>query len=229
MTEKTGATPGTARARPGAGRKGQGRRSQQSLFSGCLLASVVAHALVFWLQPGSAARERGAVAAARAFPEVARGGMQGVTVRRSPAPQPIPRPARPVIVAVPDLTPREVDFPHLETAFQAGPVGLPLGAGGAGDAGRGAGDADGSDDYVPAIPRSVAPRWNPPESARGMEITVRVFVAASGEAGLVELDPPTPDERFNREIIRAAREWRYQPATRLGSPVDGWAEIVFVF
>ena len=73
------------------------------------------------------------------------------------------------------------------------------------------------------------PHWDPPGSVRGMEVTVRVFVDATGRPGLVELDPPTPDEGFNRDIMRQVRAWEYRPALRDGTPVDGWAEITFIF
>ena len=63
-----------------------------------------------------------------------------------------------------------------------------------------------------------------------MEVTVRVFVDAEGHpTGMVELDPPTPDDRFNRTIMEQVKNWEYQPARRDGSPVEGWAEITFIF
>ena len=62
-----------------------------------------------------------------------------------------------------------------------------------------------------------------------MEVTVRVFVNASGRPSLVELDPPTPDEDFNRDIVRQVRAWEYRPARRDGAAVEGWAEITFIF
>ena len=112
------------------------------------------------------------------------------------------------------------------------PVGVPAPSAGRGEgAGQGddgeGGGVDGG--YIAPVPRSVVPHWDPPGSVRGMEVTVRIFVDATGRPGLVELLPPTPDEGFNRDIIRQVRGWEYRPALRDGDPVDGWAEITFIF
>ena len=142
----------------------------------------------------------------------------------------IPPPPRPVLaVDMPDIQVRDA---AIEVSSELLPVGAPApsagsGAGiGPGDEGAGGGEGDG---YVSPVPRSVVPHWDPPGSVRGMEVTVRVFVDATGRPGLVELDPPTPDEDFNRDIMRQVREWEYRPALRDGTPVDGWAEITFIF
>ncbi len=58
---------------------------------------------------------------------------------------------------------------------------------------------------------------------------VRVFVDETGRPGLATLDPPTPDEAFNRKILREVRSWEYRPGERYGVAVDGWAEITFIF
>jgi TonB family protein len=100
--------------------------------------------------------------------------------------------------------------------------------GGAGSAtGEGAGSGE---DYASPVPRSIVPHWDPPESVRGMEITVRVLVDERGRPiGKVELDPPTPHAGFNRQIVERIRRMEYHPARRNGRPVEAWAEITFVF
>lgn len=142
----------------------------------------------------------------------------------------IPPPPRPILaVDMPEIEIREA---QMEVSSELLPVGAPapsagLGAGaGPGDEGAGGGEGDG---YVSPVPRSVVPHWDPPGAVRGMEVTVRVFVDATGRPSLVELDPPTPDEDFNRDIMRQVRAWEYRPALRHGTPVDGWAEITFIF
>jgi len=84
--------------------------------------------------------------------------------------------------------------------------------------------------YQPPIPRSILPNWRLPRAVQGMEILVRVFVHADGRAGrAVELLPPTPDRGFNRRLVKRVQNLEYRPAVRNDVPVDGWAEITFVF
>jgi TonB family protein len=80
------------------------------------------------------------------------------------------------------------------------------------------------------VPRSIVPQWDPPDEVRGMRVTVRVHVDAAGQpTGDVELLPPTPNRRFNRQLADKVRRMDYHPARRDGTPVAGWAEITFVF
>lgn len=195
-----------------------------------LLVSVLLHALVFLLWGGKAPdREGEAPGARRPVLTAGGGGLRAVRVSL-PQRRDIPPPPRPVLaVEVPKVEIRELEIsiPGAELL----PVGAPgrfpgLGGGpGQGDGGEG-GAGDG---YISPIPRSVVPHWNPPRSVRGMEITARVFVDANGHPSLVELDPPTPDAAFNREIIRQLRRWEYRPAELHGAAVEGWAEITFIF
>ena len=157
------------------------------------------------------------------------GGLQAIRVS-VPRRIEIPPPPRPVLaVEMPEIEMRETE---VEISSELLPVGTPapaIGRGqgvGSGDEGAGGGEGDG---HVSPVPRSVVPSWDPPGSVRGMEVTVRVFVDATGRPSLVELDPPTPDEDFNRDIRRQVRAWEYRPALRNGTPVEGWAEIVFIF
>jgi TonB family protein len=63
-----------------------------------------------------------------------------------------------------------------------------------------------------------------------LRVTIRVEVDKRGRAtGQVELVPPTPNKKFNRQLMDKARRMQYYPARRDGRPVTGWAEITFVF
>ncbi|MFQ5745636.1 MAG: hypothetical protein ACE5HF_00280 [Gemmatimonadota bacterium] len=100
-------------------------------------------------------------------------------------------------------------------------------AGGTGDGGA---DAEGYHRLTAPEVRSIYPEWDPPESVRGMEVTVRVLVAWWGEPLDVELRPPTPDARFNKRLASKALQMDYAPAhDRLGRPVTAWAEFTQIF
>ena len=156
------------------------------------------------------------------------GGLQSVRVS-VPRRIEIPPPPRPVLA--PDAPEIEVRETAPEISADLLPVGIPAPPAGRGAAvGPGEGEGGGGGDgYVSPMPRSVVPHWDPPGSVRCMEVTVRVFVDATGRPSLVELDPPTSDEGFNRDIMRQVRAWEYRPARRDGTAVEGWAEITFIF
>jgi len=159
------------------------------------------------------------------------GGALQATNAVLPAMRDIPPPPKPVVaIETPQVEVRVVQAslpgPDLTPAAQVAPFpGL-----GGGDGEGDGGDGTGSDDFVSPMPRSILPHWDPPSSVRGMEVTVRIHVDASGNpTGEVQLDPPTPDRGFNREIADRVRRMEYRPASRNGSPVAGWAEITFIF
>ena len=92
------------------------------------------------------------------------------------------------------------------------------------------GDGGGGDRFTAPGPRSLVPAGDAPREVKGLRVTVRVYVDATGEpTGDVELEPPTPNRRFNDILKRKVREMRYHPARRNGNPVPGWAEITFIF
>lgn len=206
-------------------------RADRVRWWGGLLASVALHALLFLLWRADAGAPGTPAGVER--PDVRAGGGAVRAVRVTlPERREIPAPPRPVpAIEVPEMAPArplEVAFPGPEALPVAAPARLPgLGGGpSSGEGGRG-GDGDG---YLAPVPRSVLPHWDPPASVRGLEVTVRVFVDETGApTGLVELDPPTPDDGFNREIRDRVKRMRYRPATRRGTPVAGWAEITFIF
>lgn len=196
-----------------------------------MLASVLLHALLLfaWVRPAPEF-ERSARPGADPDLSAGGGGLQALRVSM-PRRIEIPPPPRPILAV--DMPEIEIPEAEIEVSAELLPVGAPApfagrGAGTGPGEGEGAGGGEG-EDYVSPVPRSVVPHWDPPGSVRGMEVTVRVFVDARGRPGLVELDPPTPDEDFNRDIMRQVRAWEYRPALRNGNPVDGWAEITFIF
>lgn len=205
-------------------------RDDRAAWWGGLLASALLHALVFLIWVGEApGLEAGAPGARTPTLAAGGGGMRSVNVA-PPSRREIPPPPRPILaVEVPEVEIREAEVSLIGNDLV--PVGAPaplpgLGGGpGRGDGGSG-GDGDG---YSAPVPRSVVPHWDPPSSVRGMEVTVRVFVDPTGRPSLVELDPPTPDDGFNREIMNQVRRWEYRPAQRQGVAVEGWAEITFIF
>lgn len=72
-----------------------------------------------------------------------------------------------------------------------------------------------------------------PESAldRGLEGTVslRIRVLASGDAETVEVQTSSGYRILDDAAVRTVRKWKFVPATRGGSPVDGWANVPIVF
>ena len=196
-----------------------------------MLASVLLHALLLfaWVRPAPEF-ERAARPGADLDLPAGGGGLQALRVSM-PRRIEIPPPPRPILAV--DMPEIEIPEAEIEVSAELLPVGAPAPSAGRG-AGTGPGEGEGAgggegENYVSPVPRSVVPHWDPPGSVRGMEVTVRVFVDARGRPGLVELDPPTPDEDFNRDIMRQVRAWEYRPALRNGNPVDGWAEITFIF
>lgn len=217
---------GTARRAPSAR---HARRFRRAWWTGMLL-SVLLHVLAFALWRGATPIRSLAGGTAGPALTVAGGGLRAMQARL-PAARDIPPPPAPVL---------DVDTPEIEVSVDPGGDGFELaplevasrpGRGAASGPGAGPGGSDGiSPSYVSPTPRSILPHWDPPASVRGMEVTVRVHVDAYGRpTGEVELDPPTPDRRFNREIIERVRRMEYRPASRNGIPVAAWAEITFVF
>lgn len=205
------------------------RRRGRAAWWGGMLVSALLHALILF-GPAGRTPNLARPATPGANPELREGGGGLRSLRISPPRRvEIPPPPRPVLdVNTPEIELREA-VPEISADLL--PVGIPSPAAGRG-AGPGEGDGEGGGSgvsYVSPVPRSVVPHWDPPDSVRGMEVTVRIFVDAAGRPSLVELVPPTPDEDFNRDIVRQVRAWEYRPAQRDGAAVDGWAEITFIF
>lgn len=95
---------------------------------------------------------------------------------------------------------------------------------GTGEGGGGTGD-EGASAITPPSPRALfLPPANRPQSVRGMEVTVWVYVDASGRVvgDATRLEPPTPDPGYNRRLIQSAAQWRFTPARQNGEPVAAW-------
>lgn len=161
-----------------------------------------------------------------------RDALIGLRIAVAPIPV-LPAPLPPLTVAEPRVAVATTPAPAprlpapagLEAPRDAGRSGPIETRAGAGPPGSGSGEAE-----SPPVPRSIFPEWDPPAGARGMEVTVRVRVDATGRpTGEVELVPPTPDRAFNHRLRQRAVRMEYLPARRGGVPVPGWAEITFVF
>lgn len=211
-----------------------GRRFRRALVGG-LAASAALHAAVFLLwsaAPAPPAEADGA--GTRAAPRAGGGGTMRALAVRLPERRPIPSPPRPV--PVPDRPEVAVEAPPLAASFSAALPAAPAPV--RGGPGRGGGSGEGSDagsgeaggSVSPPVPRSLFPEWDPPDELRGMRVTVRLRVDASGRpTGEVELHPPTPSRKFNRKLRQNVVRMAYYPARRDGRAVAGWAEITFVF
>ncbi len=205
-------------------------RQERRVWWGGLLASVALHLLVLLLWRSSVPPGDYESPTADDQAPAGGGGLQAVHVREERSVE-IRTPPRPILVAdipVPEVF--ELDVGGLIGG--PAPIGAPLPSPGVGSGegtGSGSGTGAGTEDYTPPVPLYVVPQWEAPDRVRGLEVTVRVFVDAEGGIGIVELDPPTPDNGFNREIVRQVRRWEYRPARREGASVEGWAEITFIF
>ncbi len=209
------------------------RRGRPVWATGMLL-SVALHMAVFqlWGRVATPVEPRPGREAQAAFSVVPGGGAMYAVALTSPARVEIPPPPAPRLAV--DAPVVEFDEPKTRLeGLSLQPVataGAMPGLGG-GITGSGTGEGSGAgEDYTSPVPRSIVPYWDPPPAVKGMEVTVRVMVDDRGRpVGEVELDPPTPHDGFNRQIVERIRRMEYHPARRNGRPVAGWAEITFVF
>jgi TonB family protein len=196
-----------------------------------MVVSLIFHVLIFVLWRGDLPLLPEQTEGARPRSLAAGGGALQAVTAVLPAVREIPPPPKPVMaIETPEIEVRDVQasLPGLDLTPAAHVASFPGVGGGTGE-GDG-GDGDGSEDFVSPMPRSILPHWDPPNSVRGMEVTVRIHVDAEGKpTGEVQLEPPTPDRGFNREIEERVRRMEYRPASRNGLPVAGWAEITFIF
>lgn len=142
----------------------------------------------------------------------------------------IPSPPEPI----PVLDAPDVDVSVPTERLSAGvslarPGGEDAGLPGATGRGDGGADAEGRYRNTVPEPRVIIPDWDAPPKVKGMQVRLRVLVDERGRAVDVELDPRTPDERFNRRLIESAMAMEFKPALRNGRPVRDWAVITRVF
>ncbi len=221
----------TARRRDATPASTRTSRRERPLWAAALLASVALHALAFLLWRGAAPLGDPRTADRRAATPRSGGGAAIAVFVGPPRQARIPPPPAPVLaIEAPEVEPDQPAAPSSGPDLRpATALAMPGIGGGTGPGPSGQGSGDGTD-YVSPVPRSVLPYWDPPPSVRGLEVTVRILIDDTGRpTGMVELDPPTPDGRFNKEIITRVRRMEYHPARRNGAPVAGWAEITFVF
>ena len=208
------------------------RRRERQVWRLGLLLSVLIHLAILLLthRAGELATPYAAAGLPGGDPVAAPGGGgMRVIVLRPPVEITIPpRPESPVIEPVEverpedELALNEIELPDPGVGDREGPEtgpGLPGGEGG-GDAG----DAmSGTNRLIPPTPRGIimAPLARP-SSVRGRDVTVWVFISQTGAVDSVRLDPPTPDGRYNQDLMREARDWVFEPALRAGRAVATW-------
>jgi TonB family protein len=199
-----------------------------------ILISVALHAAVFLLSGRVMVDARsGAAVRKDQVPGWRAGGAMEAVQVAAPSRIEVPPPPKPTIepdTPILDVIEPAAVWPAVAEAAAPWPG---LGAGDASGVGDGSetGLSGGGGPVVTApVPRSIVPQWDPPDEVRGMRVTVRVHVDAAGyPTGDVELVPPTPNRRFNRQLADKVRRMAYHPARLDGAPVAGWAEITFVF
>jgi TonB family protein len=204
------------------------------VIAAAMLASVAFHLLLFLVwqtvpvlpEPGSQG------AAASKSPWKPGGGALWATNVALPRQVEIPPPPRPRLDPDAPIIER-VEMESASPTLALTPAAAGLAGRGTGVSGGGTGDGEGAGGggrLVAPVPRSLVPQWDPPDDVRGLRVTIRVEVDKRGRAtGQVELVPPTPNKKFNRQLMDKARRMQYYPARRDGRPVTGWAEITFVF
>ncbi|HJW32920.1 MAG TPA: TonB family protein [Holophagaceae bacterium] len=81
---------------------------------------------------------------------------------------------------------------------------------------------------APVFPmRAAAQKW---ELNKDHTVRLRIFVSESGQALTVKVIEGVPGSYgFDEAAIEAAKQSTFQPATRDGKPVKGWAEVQFRF
>lgn len=214
-------------------------RQRNALWTG-LAISAAFHALLLFGWRVPAADNPGSLAAGPRAGDIraAEGGGE-MTALAIAAPRPIEVPAPPQTrpqIRDPELRVTEPER-HVIAASLSGPSGgtpaegrsgpgLP-GVDGAGDGGS---DRAGRDRRSPPTPRSITPRWDPPQALRGQRVMLRVHVDALGEpTGEIEIRPRIADSGFEKQLRRDVLAMDFMPARRDGRPVADWAELTLTF
>ncbi len=215
------------------------RRHRRAIQAGLAL-SLAIHAAVFlaWRSDGVGPGASVAAGPRTGDASAAAGGgaMQALTlasvrpIEIPPPPAPLPR------LDAPEVSPIQPANPALEAGALERPgsargsssgftPGIPGGTG-TGDGGT---DAEGRYRNTVPEPRVIIPDWDAPDEVKGMRVRMRVLVDERGRPVDVELEPPTPNDGFNRRLIETAMEMDFKPALRDGRPVRDWAVITRVF
>lgn len=154
-----------------------------------------------------------------------------VVIEPVPVPEEVviePEPVEePEVAPDPDPGPTAPSLPGVEAPGPGGEGGPATGPGTATGTGEGAGGTgeEGTSAVVPPRPRGIfIPPSGRPDSARGQEITVWVFVGENGrvDRNTVRLEPPTSDSRYNQRLMQSVAEWVFDPARQNGQPIPAW-------
>lgn len=214
-------------------------RQRKAWWIGFALSAAV-HALLLFGWRSPAPQAPGSLAAGPRAGDVraASGGseMTAIDIRM---PQPIEVPAPPTARPQPD-DPRVAvaePQPRVWTASLSSPTGSSLERGNAGSgllratgAGDGGGDRSGRDRNAPPTPRSITPRWDPPDELRGQRVTFRVRVDERGEpTGEIEVRPRVEETEFIRRVRDDLLAMDYLPGRQDGRPVTDWVELTLTF
>ena len=205
-----------------------------------LLISLLAHLVVFFslrsdrpqgsatVAAGPRAGDSNAAAGSGALQAISFAEVRSIEI--PPPPAPLPSLDAPDVTIVetrpPSFATGQLERPGSMAGRLAGfSPGLPGGTG----EGDGGSDAEGRYRNTVPEPRVIIPDWDPPNEVKGMRVRMRVLVDERGNAVDVELEPPTPNDRFNRKLIETAMAMEFKPALRNGRPVRDWAVITRIF
>jgi hypothetical protein len=140
----------------------------------------------------------------------------------------------------PEAVPAQVtaeELARLAQATGAGAGGGPgSGTGSGGGSGSGVGPGVGADSgagghgtyFMPQPQGVILPPSDRPPSVRGITVTARFEISATGEVLRVTLEPTLPDRRFRDAFLERLRRWAFTPAfSPDGRPVPGVYEVRF--
>ena len=143
----------------------------------------------------------------------------------------------------PEAVPEQVTAEELARLAQAtgsgaGSGGGPgSGTGSGGGSGSGVGPGVGPDSgaggghgtyFMPQPQGVILPPTDRPASVRGITVTARFEISATGEVLRVTLVPTLPDRRFRDAFLERLRRWAFTPASSPeGRPVPGVYEVRF--
>lgn len=212
-------------------------RQRRAFWTGFALSAAV-HLLLLFGWRSAPQVSQGSLAAGPRTGDyrAAAGGGDMVAINIAP-PRPIEVPAPPS--TQPRLRDPEVAVSEPEQQMVAASLSAPgggqgdrsgpglSGADGAGDGGT---DRQGRDRRSFPTPRSIIPRWNPPDELKGQRVTFRVRVDETGEpTGEIEIRPRVGETAFMQKVREDLLNMDYLPGRRDGRPVPDWAEMTLTF
>jgi len=142
----------------------------------------------------------------------------------------------------PEAVPEQVTAEELARLAQATGTGTGTGGGpgsgtgSGGGSGAGVGPGVGADSgagghgtyFMPQPQGVILPPPDRPPSVRGITVTARFEISATGEVLRVTLEPTLPDRRFRDAFLERLRRWAFTPAfSPDGRPIPGVCEVRF--